>query len=131
MLTGARLLAHVGFPATDVLGPDASEDQIQAMIDRHGLLFIKPVFRGGVGKKGKAGLIGKARDLRTALAEKERLYFAQHRHGNATAKANGVTFEAGIPAEHEIYFSITDATRYRAPTMTITHRGGVDIEDLD
>ena len=131
MLTGARLLAHVGFPATEVLGPDASEDQIQAMIDRHGLLFIKPVFRGGVGKKGKAGLIGKARDLRTALTEKERLYFAQHRHGNATAKANGVTFEAGIPAEHEIYFSITDDTRYRAPTMTITHRGGVDIEDLD
>ena len=84
MLTGARLLAHVGFPATEVLGPDASEDQIQAMIDRHGLLFIKPVFRGGVGKKGKAGLIGKARDLRTAVTEKERLYFAQHRHGNAT-----------------------------------------------
>lgn len=120
MLTGSRLLAHVGFPTTEVLGPDASEDDIQALIDRHGLVFVKPVFRGGVGKKGKAGLIGKARDLRTALAEKERLYFAEHRHGNATAKANGVTFEAGIPAEHEIYFSITDDTRYRAPTMTIT-----------
>jgi hypothetical protein len=40
MLTGAQLLAHVGFPATEVLGPDASEDQIQAMIDRHGLVFI-------------------------------------------------------------------------------------------
>lgn len=131
MLTGSRLLAHVGFPTSEVLGPDATEDQIQALIDRHKLVFVKPLFRGGVGKKDKAGLIGRARDLKTALAEKERLYFAEHRHGNTLAKANGVTFEAGIPAEHEVYFAIADDTRFRAPTMTITHRGGVDIEELD
>lgn len=131
MLYGSRLLGHVDFPASEVLGPDAGEDAIQDLIARHGLIFVKPVFRGGVGKKGKAGLIGKARDLKTALAEKERLYFAEHRHGNAFAKANGVTFEAGIPAEHEVYFAITDDTHFRAPTMTLTHRGGVDIEDLD
>lgn len=131
MLYGERLLGHVGFPATTVLGPDASEDDIQGLIDRHGLIFIKPVFKGGVGKKGKAGLIGKARDLKTALTEKERLYFAEHKHGTAVAKANGVTFEAGVPAEHEIYFSISDDSRFRAPTMTLTHRGGVDIEELD
>jgi succinyl-CoA synthetase beta subunit len=131
MLHGSRLLGHVDFPTTEVLGPDATEDQIQNLIDRHGLIFIKPVFKGGVGKKGKAGLIGKARDLKTALAEKERLYFAEHRHGYARAKANGVTFEAGIPAEHEVYFAISDDSRFRAPTMTLTHRGGVDIEELD
>ena len=130
LLHGARLLAHVDFPASEVLGPDASEDAIQDLIDRHGLIFIKPVFRGGVGKKGKAGLIGKARTLKEALAEKERLYFCEHRHGNAYAKANGVTFEAGVPAEHEVYFSITDNTQFRAPTMTLTHRGGMDIEEL-
>jgi succinyl-CoA synthetase beta subunit len=131
MLYGSRLLGHVDFPASEVLGPDAGEDAIQDLIARHSLILVKPVFRGGVGKKGKAGLIGKARDLKTALAEKERLYFAEHRHGNAFAKANGVTFEAGIPAEHEVYFAITDDTHFRAPTMTLTHRGGVDIEDLD
>ena len=130
MLQGSKLLGHVDFPTSEVLGPDASEDAIQDLIARHRLIFIKPVFRGGVGKKGKAGLIGKATDLRTALAEKERLYFAEHRHGNAYAKANGVTYEAGIPAEHEVYFAISDDTRFRAPTMTLTHRGGVDIEEL-
>ena len=130
LLHGSRLLAHVDFPTSEVLGPDASEDAIQDLIDRHGLIFIKPVFRGGVGKKGKAGLIGKARTLKEALAEKERLYFCEHRHGNAYAKANGVTFEAGVPAEHEVYFSITDDTHFRAPTMTLTHRGGMDIEEL-
>ena len=131
MLHGASLLQLVGFPTPEILGPDASEEQIKAMLDQHGELFVKPVFRGGVGKKGKAGLIGRARDLKTALAEKERLYFAEHRHGHQQAKANGVTFEAAVPAEHEVYFSLTDNTRFRAPTMTLTHHGGMDIEELD
>jgi succinyl-CoA synthetase beta subunit len=131
MLHGARLLEFAGFPATEVLGPDASEEAIKALIDRHGLIFIKPVFKGGIGKKGKAGLLGRARDLQTALAEKERVYFAQHQVGHVKAKANGVTFEAGVPAEHEVYFSISDSTHFRAPTMTLTHRGGMDIEELD
>mgnify|MGYP003694762439 CR=1 FL=1 len=114
-----------------MLGPDASEEEIKALIERHGSVFVKPVFKGGVGKKGKAGLLGRAKDLKTALKEKERLYFVEHRHGNQYAKANGVTFEGAVPAEHEVYFSITDSTRFRAPTMTLTHHGGMDIEELD
>ena len=131
MLHGSRLLDFAGFPGTEVLGPDASEEDIKALIDKHGLVFVKPVFKGGIGKKGKAGLLGRAKDLQTALAEKERLYFAEHHVGHVTAKANGVTFEAGVPAEHEVYFSITDSTHFRAPTMTLTHRGGMDIEEVD
>jgi len=131
MLHGARLLEFVGFPATEVLGPGASEEQIKTLIDKYGLIFIKPVFKGGIGKKGKAGLLGRAKDLKTALAEKERLYFAEHQVGHVKAKANGVTFEAGVPAEHEVYFSIGDSTHFRAPTMTLTHLGGMDIEELD
>ena len=130
LLHGAPLLRHVDFPTADVLGPDAGEDEIAALIKRHGIVFVKPLFKGAIGKKGKAGLIGRASNLAQALAEKERLYFAEHRHGNVVAKANGVSFEGGVPAEHEIYFSITDDTRFRAPTITITHRGGVDIEEL-
>src|SRR6266699_124212 len=131
MLYGAPLLAHVEFPTSEVLGPGATEDEIQDLIDRHKLVFIKPLFKGGAGKKGKSGLIGKASDLKTALAEKERLYFAEHRHGDVVAKANGVTFESGVPAEREVYFAITDSTEFRAPTMTLTHIGGMDIEELD
>jgi hypothetical protein len=49
MLHGARMLAHVDFPASQVLGPAATEDQIQDLIDSHKLIFIKPLFKGGVG----------------------------------------------------------------------------------
>jgi succinyl-CoA synthetase beta subunit len=131
MLYGARLLQFGGFPAAQVLGPDASEEEIKALIDKYGTVFVKPVFKGGVGKKGKAGLVGRVSDLKSALREKERLYFVEHRCGNQVAKSNGVTFEGAVPAEHEVYFSITDSTRFRAPTMTLTHHGGVDIEELD
>jgi len=130
MLHGAKLLKLAGFPTSEVLGPEASEREIKELIDRHGEIFIKPVFKGGVGKKGKSGLIGRAKDVKTALAEKERLYFVTHTFDKRTMKANGVTFEGGVPAKHEVYFSIADNTRYRAPTMTITHHGGVDIEEL-
>ncbi len=130
MLWGSRLLEYVDFPRAEVLGPEASTDEIKALLKKWGLVLVKPVFKGGIGKKGKAGLIGFAKDLDTAIAEKERLYFAKHTHGNTVAKAEGVTFESGIPAEYEIYVSITDSTIYRAPTLTITHHGGVDIEEL-
>ena len=130
MLHGAKLLEKVGFPTAEVLGPDASDAAIEDLIARKGEVFIKPCFRGGVGKKGKSGLIGRAKDLKTALKEKERLYFAEHHVGNIVSKANGVTFEGAVPAECEVYFSLTDSTKYRAPTMTITHCGGMDIEEL-
>src|SRR5271166_1297681 len=131
MLYGSKLLSFVGFPCSEVLGPDAAEEAIKSLIDRCGSVFVKPVFHGGVGKKGKAGLVGRVRDLKSALREKERLYFAEHQYGSRRVKANGVTFEGAVPAEHEVYFSISDATRFRAPTMTLTHHGGVDIEELD
>ena len=35
-----------------------------------------------------------------------------------------------MPADHEVYFSLTDNTHFRAPTMTLTHHGGMDIEEL-
>lgn len=72
MLYGAPLLKHVDFPTAEVLGPGATEDEIQDLIRRHKMIFIKPVFKGGVGKKGKSDPIGKATDLKTALKEKER-----------------------------------------------------------
>jgi len=131
MYHGSRLLQFVGFQTAEVLGRDASEAEIKGLIERHGSIFIKPMFKGGVGKKGKAGLLGRASDLKTALKEKERLYFVEHKVGHTLAKANGVTFEGAVPAEHEVYFSITDSTHFRAPTMTLTFHGGMDIEEVD
>ncbi len=131
MLYGKQLLSLVNFPASEVLGPGTNEQDIRALLERYGEIFVKPIFKGGVGKKGQSGLVSRASDLKTALEEKERLYFAKHKFGNTVVKANGVTFEGAVQAEHEVYVSITDSTRFRAPSLTISHRGGIDIEELD
>jgi succinyl-CoA synthetase beta subunit len=128
---GSGLLDQVEFPHAKVLGPDAGVEEIKALIAECGEVFIKPIFKGGVGKKGKAGLIGRAKDVVTALKEKERLFFAEHVVDNARVKADGVTFEGAVPGGYEIYFSITDSTRYRAPMMTISLAGGVAVEELE
>jgi succinyl-CoA synthetase beta subunit len=74
--------------------------------------------------------LGRAKDLSTAMKEKSRLYFAEHFHNNTYSKAEGVTFEGAVPSDYEIYFSITDSTEFRAPMITLTHHGGMDIEEL-
>jgi succinyl-CoA synthetase beta subunit len=130
LLWGKELLKRVDYPVAEVLGPEASVDEINALLKKCGQVFIKPVFKGGVGKKGKSGLIGRVTDIESALAEKQRLYFCEHTFGNSVAKSDGVTFEGGVEAKHEVYFSISESTEFRAPIMTITHHGGVDIEEL-
>lgn len=130
MLWGSKLLDLVEFPHSEVRGAEASVDEIKGMIQKHGEVFVKPVFKGGVGKKGKAGLVGRAKNIEAALREKERLYFVTHEVGFQRVKSDGVTFEGAVPAKYEVYFSLSESTVFRAPTMTITHHGGMDIEEL-
>lgn len=127
---GAKLLELVEFPVAEFLTDGATHDEIQNLIDKYGKIVVKPSFSGGVGKKGKAGLVKIVDNLTDALAAKEQLYFATHKFGSKVVKANGVTFEAFIPAELEVYFSIASSTIYRKPIFTISPWGGVDIESL-
>ena len=53
LLHGSKLLSHLDFPCSEVLGPGASEDDIQALIKKHGLIFVKPIFKGAIGKRGR------------------------------------------------------------------------------
>jgi succinyl-CoA synthetase beta subunit len=126
---GSRLLSLVDFPFAESLGANATNEELQAFLDRHGKAVVKPVFYGGVGKKGKAGLIRVVDNLHDALVAKKELYFAAHRYGSRIVTANGVSFEAFVPSEIEIYFSIDASTASRGPVFTISPSGGVDIEE--
>ena len=122
MLWGRKLLDLVEFPHSEVRGPELSVDEIKDMIKRHGQVFIKPLFKGGVGKKGKSGLLGRVDNITDALKEKERLYFCEHVDGFNKVKSDGVTYEGAVPADYEVYFSITESTEHRSPvTVSYTH----------
>ncbi len=60
---GSRLLSLVDFPFAESLGASATDEELQAFLERHGRVVVKPVFYGGVGKKGKAGLVRVVDDL--------------------------------------------------------------------
>ena len=132
MKYGRRLLEIVQFPAASVLTEEASHEEITNLLNSStaGKCVVKPVFLGGVGKKGKAGLVRIADSLYSAINAKQDLYFAKHTVQNSTFQANGVTFEEFVESEIEIYVNISVSTTDRAPIMLLTTEGGVDVEDV-
>jgi len=129
---GSKLFDLVEFPYAKNLSGGATKEDIEELMKPTGKIVVKPYFAGGVGKKGKAGLVRIAKSVDEALKAKEDLYFATHKHGNKSIKANGVVFEEFVPTDSdmEIYFSITDSTSIRKAIFTLAIEGGVDIEDL-
>ena len=124
MLWGGKLLDIVEFPRAKTLGPDATDEQVKALIAEAGEVFVKPVFRGGVGKKGKAGLLGRAKNIHAAIKEKERLYFVEHTSNGQRVKSEGVTtsfgtcdtrdrptFSTSFDASFTLTYSVTDSSR--------------------
>ncbi len=128
---GRRILEMVEFPVSPVLTEEASVEEISQLMAKHGgKCVVKPFFTGGIGKKGKAGLVRIAKSVHEALEAKKDLYFAKHAQGNSVVQANGVTFEGFIASEAEIYVSITASTVHRQPVMTLIIEGGVDVEEV-
>ncbi len=131
MKYGAPILRLAEFPIPEVLNADASLDEIEKLIAKRGKCVVKPVFYGGVGKKGKAGLVKIESSASHALDAMKTLYFAEHTFNNERIQAHGVTFEEFIPSSYEIYFNFSVSTISRRVNFTLTHHGGVDIEELD
>lgn len=127
---GHRLMDLVEFPVAKSLGGSATPDELQHMLNKYGKIVVKPFFYGGIGKKGKAGLIRIVDNLADAMQAKQDLYFATHQWGSKTVRANGVMFDEFVKSDIEVYFSITTSTLHRKPIFTITPHGGVDVEDL-
>ncbi len=130
MKYGQKILQLAEFPTPTILCNDAFSEDIDALIKKRGKLVVKPVFYGGVGKKGKAGLIKIVDNVADAQEARRELFFAKHKfHGN-TVTANGATYEEFIPSDYEIYFNISVSTESRMVSFTLSIDGGIDIEEL-
>jgi len=130
MKYGAPILTLSGFPIPEILDANATMSEIEQLINKRGKCVVKPVFYGGVGKKGKAGLVKIVSTPAEALKAKHDLFFAEHTFHNQRIQSNGVTYEEFIPSDYEIYFNLNVCTSSRRTSFTLTHHGGVDIEEL-
>ena len=127
---GCNLLDLVEFPVAKTLTGGATKEEIQEMLNEYGKIVVKPFFYGGVGKKGKMGLVRIVDNVHDAMKAKQELYFASLDWGNKRIQANGVTFEEYVESDIEVYFSISVSTQERKPIFIITTLGGVDVESL-
>ena len=57
MKYGSPVLQLANFPIPQILTSGATMDAVENLIGKRGKCVVKPVFYGGVGKKGKAGLV--------------------------------------------------------------------------
>jgi len=130
MKYGAAILKLAEFPVSEILGSGTTLEALDKLIQKRGKCVVKPVFNGGVGKKGKAGLVKIVSSTKEALAAKHQLYFAEHTFHNQRIQSNGVTYEEFIPSDYEVYFNLNVSTVSRRVNFTLTHHGGVDIEEL-
>jgi len=128
---GKRVLDLVEFPVAQVLTEEALMSDVTDLIAAHGgRCVVKPCFTGGIGKKGKAGLIRIVKNAHEAMEAKKELFFVKHRVGDITVQSNGVTFEGFVASEAELYVSISASTEYRLSVMTLILEGGVDVEEV-
>lgn len=128
---GKRLMDIVDFPVARTLTESAVKEEIEKLItDSGGKCVVKPAFSGGVGKKGKAGLISIVENAEDADKARKELFFATHTYGNTTRQSKGVTFEEYVESDAELYVSITPSTLDRKPVMMLIVEGGVDVEDI-
>ena len=130
MRYGTPILRLAGFPVPEVLKSNATYEEIEQLLEKRGKVVVKPIFYGGVGKKGKAGLVKIVSTVKEAMEVKRQLFFAEHQFHNEKVIANGVTFEEFIPSEYEVYFNLNVSTFSRRPEFTLSIDGGIDIEDL-
>ena len=103
---GSKLLDLVEFPVSHTLSGGATKEEIQELLDKSGKVVVKPFFYGGVGKKGKSGLIRIVDNVHDAMIAKEELYFAENSWGGKTVHANGVTFEEYVESDIELKIEV-------------------------
>jgi len=84
MKYGAPILTLSGFPIPEILNANATMSEIEQLINKRQKCVVKPVFYGGVGKKGKAGLVKIVDSISEAQNAKRQLYFAEHFFHNET-----------------------------------------------
>jgi succinyl-CoA synthetase beta subunit len=78
------------------------------------------------GGRGKAGLVEKVDSVSDAIRSLKRLSAAEL-HGRLARTSYLVQ---SVPAKQEVYTAITYDSRYLAPVVTLSLRGGVDVESI-
>jgi succinyl-CoA synthetase beta subunit len=128
-ITELTFLEHLAprfhLPTPEYLGSEAGGAQIRKALDRWGnKAIIKPDVLSG--KRGKAGVVQVVEDYVDAQHQFKQVQSVEV-NGHLPRTAYLVQY---IPSEMEIYTAITYNSHHLSPAMTLSLRGGMDVEDI-
>jgi succinyl-CoA synthetase beta subunit len=120
-----HLAKRYGIPTPRWLPGTASRAEIKAALEAWGgQALAKPDVLAG--RRGKAGCIVVVRNAQDALRELKRVS-SQEVGGRLPRTAYLVEH---IPSQMEVYTAITYHTRFLGPSITVSLKGGIDIEEV-
>ena len=120
-----RLAKRFDLPVPEHLAADASRQEIRDALQRWGGKgVVKPDVLAG--RRGKAGLVTVVEDAQEAA----RLLRAATTASVGGRSARTAYLQQYIPAEMEVYTALMYDSRYLGPSLTISLRGGMGIEEV-
>ena len=119
----AQLARRFGLPVPEHVEARCSRAEVRDALAKWGSQAVvkADVMSGG---RGKAGAVVVVRDLQEAMRQLRRL--AAVEVGGSQARTSYIT--QFIPADLQVYSAITYDSRYLGPSLTVSMKGGVDIE---
>jgi len=120
-----QLAGRFNLPVPEHLSADASRAKVRSALERwDGKGVVKAdVMTGG---RGKAGAVEIVNDIRQALSVLRRLANVEVK-GRQARTSYMTQF---IPSDLQIYSAITYDSRFLGPSLTVSMKGGVDIESV-
>jgi succinyl-CoA synthetase beta subunit len=121
-----QLARRFNLPVPEHLAVGATRSSIRDALKRWG---GKAVVKADImtGGRGKAGAVKEVSDIKEAMSELRRLS-AIEVGGKQARTAYLVQY---IPADIQIYSAITYDSRFLGPSLTLSLKGGVDIESVE
>lgn len=124
-LTFLEVLAkRYKIPVPEFLVDPAKQSEIKSKLQEWGSGIVKPDVL--VGKRGKAGLIRKVSDYHEAV---KMLKFVAATVVSGQQPRTAYLVQA-VPADMEIFTAITYNSHYLSPSLTVSIKGGMDIESV-
>ncbi len=120
-----KIFKKYGIPTPRYLFADSVNDEVESFVSQLGECVVKSQVL--VGKRGKAGAVRLCSNPQQAVEEVKAL-LEYPVYGEMPV---GVLIVEKANIVKEIYASITYSTEHRAPVLTISFEGGVDIEEVD
>jgi succinyl-CoA synthetase beta subunit len=119
-----HLASRYKLPVPDYLVEPIAQSALSRKLEQWGEGIVKPDIL--TGKRGKAGTIRKASEVRDAMSKLKKVAASEF----SGQQARTAYIVQSVPADYEIFTAITYSSGDLCPAFTVSLKGGVDIESV-